>query len=369
MSVSWPHGLLLGLLLSWPFRAAAESKPAGPPPPEVELARAVQKAIPLMQELPGRLLAVRTAEVRARVEGIVEKRLFQEGAEIKAGETLYRLDDRALKATTQAAEAQVEKAKAEAVLARQTLGRYQSLLASQSVSRQELDQFDAQHKKAVAEESAARAALTRARLDLDYATVTAPIAGRVGRSLVSEGALVGKGQATHLTTIEQMDPIRVTFTRASGEVLRLRRDIREGRVSETQAPKVVLLLDGELPYPHAGQLLFTEMAVDPQTGGVVLQAEFPNPDIELLPGQFVKVQMETGQANGVTVPQRAVQTTPQGQVVYMLDKENKVITKPVKTGGFSGKDWLILDGVAEGERVMVSGMQKVRPGMVVTPKE
>ncbi|MBF0309581.1 MAG: efflux RND transporter periplasmic adaptor subunit [Magnetococcales bacterium] len=346
----------------------ADGPPGAPPPPAVVLVPVVRQVVTLSEEAPGRMLAVRSAEVRARVEGIVEKRLFTEGSLVKANALLYRLDDRMLKAQVQLAEAGLAKAEAEAVLAKQTLDRHAALVGDNAVTRQEYDQAVALHRKALAQVAEAKATLSKSRIDLDYAAITAPIAGRVGRSLVTEGALVGKGSATHLTTIEQLDPIQVSFSQSSNELARLRRGLREGSIQAKEEAKVTLMLDDAHSYAHAGRLLFTEMAVDPQTGSVLLRAEFPNPDQELLPGQFVRVRLETGRSEALTVPQAAVQTTPQGQSVLMVDKENKVVARPVKTGGFSGPDWIIRDGLNEGERVILEGLQKARPGTVVAPK-
>ncbi|MEO5330424.1 MAG: efflux RND transporter periplasmic adaptor subunit [Magnetococcus sp. YQC-5] len=342
---------------------------AAPPPMEVELAPALRKTISMQQQIPGRLQAVRTAEIRARVEGIVEKLLFTEGSDVKADAQLYRLDARTLEAQVKSAQATLDRALAERLLAKQTLDRLKTLVATDAVSRQEVDQAEAQFKKSTAETAGAEAALTRARIDLGYATITAPIAGRVGRSKVTEGALVSQKEATHLTTIEQVDPIWVNFTQSSPELFRLRRAIRQGSAHAIEQVEIHLLLEDDVEYPLAGKLQFTDMAVDPQTGSVALRAEFPNPDRILLPGQFVRVQIALASTEGVTVPQRAVQTSPQGQIVLMVNEQNKVTPRPIKTGGFSGQDWVVLEGLKEGEKVIINGVQKARPGTVVTPKD
>ncbi|MEO5349885.1 MAG: efflux RND transporter periplasmic adaptor subunit [Magnetococcus sp. YQC-3] len=366
------------LLLSIPLLSACDRGGTGattppaqaaPPPMEVEMLPAVRKSIPLQQRIPGRLQAVRTAEIRARVEGVVEKLLFTEGTEVKAGDPLYRLDDRPLHTQLRAAQATLARSMAEQQLASQTLTRMKPLVSSDAVSRLEFDQAAAQHKKAVAETAAAEAALNRALLDLEHAHITAPIAGRIGRTRVTEGALVGQREATHLATIEQIDPIRVNFTQSSPELFRLQRAMRQGGAKPIDPVEVRLLLDDEMTYPLPGRLQFTDMAVDPQTGSVGLRAEFPNPDKILLPGQFVRVQIALASVEGVTVPQRAVQATPQGQMVLTVDAQNKVVSRPIQTGGFSGQDWVVTEGLQEGEKVMVSGVQKARPGSVVTPKD
>ncbi|MBF0183457.1 MAG: efflux RND transporter periplasmic adaptor subunit [Magnetococcales bacterium] len=344
-------------------------KTAAPPPPEVERVAAVRKTVALQQVVPGRLQAVRSAEVRARVEGVVEKILFREGSDIKSGALLYQLDDRTLASQERSAQAALERAIAARQLSKQTVERYKQLVGKEAVSRQEYDQAEAQYKKEAAEVSAAEAALQRARIDREYAHITAPIEGRVGRSLVTEGALVGQKEPTHLTTIEQLDPIRVNFTQSGPDWFRLQQALRSGSAKALEPVAIRLLLEGEQSYPHAGQLNFTDMAIDPQTGAVALRAEFPNPERMLLPGQFVRVQLALASSEGITVPQKAVQTTAQGQTVLMVDEQNKVIPRPVQTGGFSGQDWLISEGLQEGERVIVSGIQKARPGSIVTAKD
>ncbi|MBF0614149.1 MAG: efflux RND transporter periplasmic adaptor subunit [Magnetococcales bacterium] len=347
----------------------AAVKTAAPPPVEVERVVAVRQSLALRQEVPGRVQAIRTAEVRARVEGIVEQQVYTEGSEVRAGALLYRLDARTLEARVKSARAALERAQAERVLARQTQDRVQGLMASATASRQALDQAEAQYKKSSAEVLAAEADLTRAQIDLEYAAIVAPIAGRVGRTRVTEGALVGGKEATHLTTIEQLDPIWVNFTQSGPELFRMRRAIREGGAKAVDEVEVRLLLEDNTPYSVVGKLQFTDMAVDAQTGAVALRAEFPNPQRILLPGQFVRVRLAMATAEGITIPQRAVQTSPQGQIVYMLDEQNKVVPRPIKTGGFSGEDWIVLEGLKEGERVIGTGAQKVRPGAVVTPKD
>ncbi|MBF0097359.1 MAG: efflux RND transporter periplasmic adaptor subunit [Magnetococcales bacterium] len=346
-----------------------DSKSAAPPPPEVERVAAVRKTLALQQQVPGRLQAVRSAEIRARVAGVVAKQVFVEGSDVSSGAILYHLDDRTLASQVRTAQAAVEKSNAERQISRQTVERYKRLVGKEAVSRQEYDQAEAQLKKANAEVSAAEATLQRARIDLEYAHITAPIDGRVGRSLVTEGALVGHNEPTHMTTIEQLDPIRVNFSQSGPDWFRLQRAIREGGATPLEAVAVRLLLDDERLYPHSGKLNFTDMAVDPQTGAVALRAEFPNPERTLLPGQFVRVQLALASSDGITVPQKAVQTSAQGQIVLMLDENSKVVARPVQTGGFSGQDWIINDGLKEGDRVIISGIQKARPGTVATAKD
>lgn len=335
-----------------PAGSGAAGAPGAPPPPEVDVIAIAKASATLTRELPGRLQAVRTAQVRARVEGIVEKRLFAEGSDIKAGMPLFQLDARTYKAAAAAAEADL-------AVATQTLERYRPLLDIKAVSRQEFDLAEAKQKQA-------EAALAKARLDLENASVLAPLSGRIGRSLVTEGALVGKGEATHLATIEQIDPIYANFTQSNADLLRLRQAVAAGRLKRAEAAQVELIQEDGGLYPLPGRLLFSDLAVDPNTGSVQLRAEFPNPKRELLPGTFVRVRFpEAVMDAAIRVPQRAVQMSPQGQFVTIVDAEGKAAPKPVKVGGMAGGDWIIAEGLNEGDKVVVNGLQKVRPGTPV----
>lgn len=333
------------------------------PPPEVEVILVAPRNLARTVEAPGRMQAVRTAEVRARVEGILEQRLYQEGSEVKAGQALFRIDPRALAAQVDSAKAALARAQAQALIAGQNQERTAALAGSKAISRQEVDQAVAARAQAAAEVAAAEAALTRAQLDLSYTHVTAPISGHIGRSLVSEGALVGKGEATALAKIEQYQPIWVNFSQASADFLRLRQS------KAGNAPLKLVLEDGR-EYPHAGRLLFNDLAVDPATGSVGLRGEFPNPDRLLLPGQFVTVRLPVAALNqAIAIPQRAVLVSTQGQNVLLAGADGKVVSQPVKTGGLAGADWIISEGLKGGEKVIVNGVQKVRPGMQVKPLE
>lgn len=346
--------------------AAPAGAGGGLPPPEVEVITVERRDVPITVELPARAQAIRSAEVRARVEGVLEKRLFVEGTDVQEGTPLFLIDPRTLEADLAAAKAALAKAQADALAARLTAERYKALVGK-AVSKQDYDLAEARRKQAEAEVAAAEAALRRAELDLEYAHITAPISGRIGRALVTEGALVGKGEATHLATIEQLDPILVNFTQSSSEYLRYMESLRAGKVKAADAPIRLITEDGR-EYPYPGKLLVTESTIDPATGSVAMRAEFPNPDRMLLPGQFVRVRLSLAEAaDVVTVPQRAVQVSPQGQMVLLVDAENKVVPRPVQTGGLSGTDWIITEGLAGGERIIVNGVQKVRPGAPVTP--
>jgi membrane fusion protein (multidrug efflux system) len=352
-----PTLLLITLLAGCGGGAGKSGAPgagAGMPPPEVDVITVAAGSATLTQDLPGRLQAYRTAQVRARVEGVVEKRLFQEGSEVKAGASLYRIDARTYRAAADAA-------KADLSIARQTVERYKPLLEIKAVSQQEFD-------LAVAKFKQAEAVLVRAEQDLENASVPAAISGRIGRSLVTEGALVGKGDATLLATIEQLDPIYANFTQSGDEMLRLRQAVMAGKLKRAESVKVELLLEDGSVYPQAGKIFFTDMAVDSGTGAVSLRAEFPNPKRDLLPGMFVRIRFpEAVDENAIRIPQRAVQFGPQGQFVMVVGAEGKATPLPVKTGGMAGADFIIAEGLKGGEQVIVNGLQKVRPGSVVKP--
>lgn len=335
-------------------QSAPKPQGAAMPPPEVEVMTVGRGDATVTQDLPGRLQAYRTAQVRARVEGIVDRRHFQEGTEVKAGASLFQIDARTYKAAA-------ESAKADYAAARQTMERYKSLLEIKAVSQQDLDLATAKAKQS-------EAAMIRAEEDLQNASVPAPISGHIGRAMVTEGAFVGKGEATLLATIEQIDPIYANFTQSGAELLRLKQSIRSGKLKNADSTKVELVLEDGSVYPIAGKLFFTDMAVDPSTGAVSLRAEFPNPKRELLPGMFARIRFPQAVAEQVIrVPQRAVQAGPQGQFVLAVSPDGKSMPIPVKTGGMSGADFIIAEGLKGGEQIIVNGIQKARPGTPVKP--
>ncbi len=327
---------------------------AAPPPAEVDVITIAAGSATITQDLPGRLLANRTAQVRARVEGVIEKRLFAEGSDIKAGTPLFRIDARAY-------QAQVAAAEADLAATRAVFERYKPLLETKAVSQQEFDAAQAKVKQA-------EATLTKAKLDLENAVPPAPISGRIGRALVTEGALVGKGEATHLATIEQIDPIRVEFTQTYSDLLRLQQAVKAGKQKRSDSAQVELLFEDGSLYAEKGRVQFADLAVDPNSGAVVLRAEFPNSRRELLPGTFVRVRFPQAQLdNAIRVPQRAVMNSPQGQSVMVVGEEDKVAPRPIRTGAMAGTDFIVTEGLKGGERVIVNGLQKARPGAVVKP--
>lgn len=349
--------LLLTLLLAACGSGEEQKKPAAgaaPPPPEVDIIIAKPGSATMTQDLPGRLQAYRSAQVRARVEGIVERRNFVEGSDVEAGASLYQIALRNYQTAYDAA-------RADLAVASQTLERYKKLMEAKVVSQQDYDLNEAKFKQA-------EARLSKAQEDLENTRVPAPISGRIGRSQVSEGALVGRGDATLLTTIEQINPLYVNFTQSESEISRLQQAIRAGKLQRSHSAKVELILEDGSLYKQSGKFLFSDMAVDPATGTVQLRAEIPNPRFELLPGMFVRIRLPQAVAdNAIKVPQRAVQINPQGQFVLLVDAAGKVTPRPVKTGSMAGGDFIISEGLQGGEQVIVNGVQKARPGSVVKP--
>ena len=325
-----------------------------PPPPEVDVVAVTTGSAAVTRDLPGRLQAWRTAEIRARVEGVIEKRSFVEGSDVKAGQSLFVIDPRSYRAAADAAKANVAVAKV-------TLERYKPLLEIRAVSKQEYDQAEAQLKQA-------EAALAKANIDLENAIVPAPISGRIGRALVTEGALVGRGEATKLATVEQIDKLYANFSQTNTELLQLQQQLRNGSLERSNSTKVEIVLEDGSTYAQPGKLLFSDLAVDPDTGAVNLRAEVPNQKKELLPGMFVRVRFAQARMdNVIRVPQRAVAQSTLGQSVLVVDQEGKVAARPIKTTGMSGSDWIVIDGLKDGEMVIVNGLQKTRPGGMVKP--
>lgn len=346
--------------------------PPAAPPTEVNVVTVRPTTVSNIVELPGRVQAVRTAEVRARVDGIVERRLYREGTDVRAGTPLFQIDPRPLQASLDAAQAGLRRAQAEATNAQRNVARFQPLVSRNAISQQEFDAAQARLAQAEADVRSAQAQVDRAKLDLGYATVTAPIAGRAGRAQVTEGALVSAAQGTLLTTIEQLDPVYVNFTQSSTELLQLRRDIEAGRldVPGLTETRVTLLLEDGSVYERSGRLNFLDLSVDPSTGSVSLRAEFPNPRRLLLPGEFVRARIEAGvNPSGITVPQRAVQLSSQGASVMVVGPKNTVAPRPIKVGELRGSQWVVLDGLKSGDRVVTDGLQKLQPGMTVKPVE
>jgi membrane fusion protein, multidrug efflux system len=348
-----------------------DTAPPAPPPPTVSVMTVAPAAVAVTDELPGRVEASRIAQVRARTPGIVLKRVFQEGGDVKAGEVLFRIDPAEFQANYASAQAAVAKAEANLAQADLKVKRYKPLLAAQAVSQQEYDDAVTAQKQASADLATARAARQTAGLTLGYATVTAPISGRVGRALVTEGALVGQGEATPMATVQQLDPIYVTITQSSTEVAQLRQALASGRlksVGRDQA-RVTLLTESGEEYSQPGKLLFSDVSVDETTGSVSMRAEFPNPKRTLLPGMYVRARLEQGvNEAAITVPQQAVVRGAEGSSVMIVGSDNKVVARPVKAEASTGDKWIVSDGLKGGERIIVEGFQKAKPGAAVTPQ-
>jgi membrane fusion protein (multidrug efflux system) len=335
------------------------------PPPEVSVITIEPGKLALSSELPGRLEAVRNAEVRARVPGVVLQRVFREGSDVKEGDVLFRIDPAPFKAAFDSATAAVARAEALRDNAKAQADRAASLIGKQMISKADYDLAQANAKQTIADVAAAKAALETARLNLGYATVTAPISGRIGRALVTEGALVGQGEATKLAQIQQVSSVYVNFSQSSAEVLRLRQALASGSFKKDGSADVTIKLEDGSEYPQKGHLLFSDLAVDPSTGSVSLRAEIPNPDHLLLPGMYVRVKLEQAvDSNAITVPQRALQRGPKGAFV-MLVKDGKVAVQPVQTSVAQGDVWQVTSGLTGGEQVIVEGLQKIQPGAPV----
>jgi membrane fusion protein (multidrug efflux system) len=353
--------------------AGCDRKPAAPPaagPVEVGVVTLAPTAVTLTRELPGRTSAFRVAEVRARVNGIVQKRLFTEGSDVKAGQPLFEIDPAPYQAAMAAARAQLARAEASIASNRLQAQRAEELVAENAVSRQEYDDAIAKLKSSEAEIAAGRAAVETARIDLGYTTVRAPLSGRIGRSAVTEGAYVQQAQATLLATVQQLDPVYVDLTQSSSEVLRLRRDLESGRLKSAGPgrAKVRLLLEDGREYGVEGELQFADVTVDPSTGSIALRALFPNPGRELLPGAFVRARLDEGvNPQALLVPQQGVTRDQKGQpTALVVNAERKVERRQLVTERAVGDAWLVSSGLKAGEQVIVEGLQKVRPGAEVT---
>lgn len=356
-------------------KSDAPAAGASPRAPEVGVVTVQPRDIGLVTELPGRLEASRVAEVRARAAGILQKRLFREGSDVKAGQQLFLIDSAPYQASVAQAEASVAQAEASLAQSRALAERYRPLVAVNAISKQEYDNAVAAQKTAEANVAAAKAALTTSRINLGYATVTAPISGRIGRALVTEGALVGQGTPTELAVIQQIDPLYINFTQSASEALKLKAAMASGKYKQSSANAAnvrVVLEDGSV-YPQTGRLLFTDLTVDATSGQVTLRAEVPNPERALLPGLYVRVRLEQAQVdNGILLPQQAVTRSGKADTVMVVGPDNHVTPRVVKLGPAQGSNWVVLDGLKSGEQVMVDGFQKLprgKPGdpIVVQP--
>ncbi|MBX8539040.1 efflux RND transporter periplasmic adaptor subunit [Pseudomonas cichorii] len=349
-------------------------KPTAEPdmPPHVKVERVKTHPLIITTELNGRLVSPRVAEVRARVAGIVLQRVYREGSDVRQGDVLFRIDPAPFQADLESAEAALRKAQATEYQTRLQAERYAELTKISAVSRQDAENARASFQQAQADVASTRAALKRARLNLDYATVTAPISGRIGKALVTEGALVGQGDATVLATIQQLQPIYADINQSTRQISELRRSLQQGELQQLEPGQITATLiqeDGS-PYPHKGTLLFSDLTVDQGTGQVTLRSEFPNSKNELLPGSFIRVQLDQARtAQGITVIQRAVQRDAAGKALVLIVGDGKVLERSIELGSVQGNRWIVKNGLNAGDQVIVSGLQHVQPGSAVTVQE
>jgi membrane fusion protein (multidrug efflux system) len=343
----------------------------GMPPPEVGVVTVALSDVGLVTELPGRLEASRVAQVRARAAGILQERLFREGSDVRAGQPLFRIDPAPYAAAFESSQATLARAQANLSQATALAERYKPLVEANAISKQDYANAVAAQKQAEADVAMGKAAVQTARINLGYASVTAPISGRIGRALVTEGALVGQGEATQLAVIQQIDPMYVNFTQPAAEVMRLRRALDAGqlkRASGSDAASVRVLLEDGSVHGKTGRLLFSDLSVDQTSGQITLRAEVPNPGGVLLPGLYVRVQLEQAKAgNAMLLPQQAVTRSNQGDTVMVVGADNKVTPRQIKLGGSQNGQWVVLEGLKTGEQVMVDGFQKLRPDAPVKP--
>ncbi|MBL0151513.1 MAG: efflux RND transporter periplasmic adaptor subunit [Ideonella sp.] len=371
-SPSFAHGLAALTLTPWwvvllacgPNGPASGLPAAAPTQAEVGVVTATLGTVGLLTELPGRTEASRVAQVRARVAGIVQRQQFREGSDVKAGQALFQIDAAPFKAALASAQAAQARAEANLMQAQAQATRYKPLLDANAISQQDYVNAVAAQKLAEADVAAGKAAVQTAQINLGYASVTSPIAGRVGRALVTEGALVGQGEATPLALVQRIDPIYVNITQPVADVLRLRTALASGqlkRAAAGQAVAVRLVLDDGSVYSQAGRLIFSDLSVDPSSGQITLRAEVPNPEGQLLPGMYVRARLEQSAASGaMLLPQQAVQRSAQGDNVMVVGADGTVAPRPVKVGVAKDGQWVVLGGLKAGEQVMVDGFQKLK---------
>ncbi|SFN36531.1 membrane fusion protein, multidrug efflux system [Izhakiella capsodis] len=341
-------------------------------PPEVGVVTLKSTSMTITTDLPGRTLPFRIAEVRPQVSGIILKRNFVEGSQIKAGQSLYQIDPATYQAAYDSAKGQLAQAQANAKVAAMTLNRYKSLLKTQYISQQDYDTALGNEAQTAAAVKVAEAAVESARINLAYTKVTSPISGRIGKSAVTEGALVSSGQTSALATVQQLNPMYVDVTQPSEDYQRLRNELEDGKLKQIAGKAQVRLIsqDGTL-YPQTGTLEFSDVTVDQTTGSITLRAIFPNPNGNLLPGMFVRARLEEGtNPDALLVPQQAVTRTPTGQATAMVvGADDKVQLRTIDATQAIGDKWLVTKGLKPGDRVIVTGLQRVKPGISVKPQE
>lgn len=374
ITVAFASFLLISVSGCLPSNADSEASSdsaAEAPPTEVEVYVVEKQTVTLTTTLPGRTVAFRKAEVRPQVSGIIEQRLFEEGAEVEAGQQLYQIEPETYQAAVQTARAYLNRAQANLVTTEAREARYRVLLADRAISQQAYDDALSEYEQAKAEVAVRKAELETAEINLRYTRVNAPISGQIGKSNFTEGALVSANQAEVLATIHQLDPIYVDVSQASKDLITLRQQIMQGLVRQEGSIQVSLELENGTEYPHQGELQFSEVNVNENTGSVMMRALMPNPEQLLLPGMFVRTTFYEGERdNAILIPHRAVQFDRQGNASVMLvNADNEIEIRPVITERSLGNRWLLGNGLEEGERIVIAGQQKVGPGAKVSIAE
>ena len=366
-------GLIVGLFAcvsTLVLGGCGKEAPAAPPPPSVGVVSLKVESAPLISELPGRISAAETAEVRPQISGIIRKRLFAEGAYVKAGQLLYDIEDAPYQAALAQARGNLARAQASINATSLQARRYQELVGIYAVSRQEADNAAATAQQARADVAAQRAAVQAAQVNQNFTRIRAPISGRIGRSLFTPGALVQAGQADPLATIQRIDSVYVDVTQSAADIINFRQALRDGGVSEADGARVQLLLPNGSTYALEGRLQFSEVTVDPSSGAVTLRATFPNPEGLLLPGMYVRARVVAGrQTNAILAPQQGISRDARGRATAMVvNSQNKTEIRQVETKQALGDKWIVTQGLKAGDRLIVEGPTNLKPGAVVKPR-